>query len=145
MDIVSSTGLINYFGRWNDLSKVEVRPILLQKGKTKLALYGLSHIRDERLGRLFREKKIHMKKPEGDSWFNMLVLHQNRAARGVKNFIPDNAFPQFMNLLIWGHEHDCRIEPENVGNDVFVSQPGEFPQQCCSYIFRDDWFFQGVL
>ncbi|KAF2896176.1 hypothetical protein ILUMI_09999 [Ignelater luminosus] len=124
LDVLASTGLINYFGLWNDLSNVEIRPILLQKGKTKLALYGLSHIKDERLGRLFREKKVHLKKPDGNDWFNMLVLHQNRAARGVKNFIPDSAIPDFMDLVIWGHEHDCKIVPEVTENRVQISQPG---------------------
>lgn len=61
MDILSSNGLINYFGRWTDLSEIEIRPILLKKGKTKLAIYGLSHIPDQRLARLFLEKKVSIK------------------------------------------------------------------------------------
>lgn len=58
LDILSSAGLINYFGRWNDLSKIEIKPILLRKGDTKIAIYGLSHIPDQRLVRLFQEKKV---------------------------------------------------------------------------------------
>ncbi|CAH1155365.1 unnamed protein product [Phaedon cochleariae] len=125
MDLMSTSGLINYFGRWNNFDKVEVEPILLKKGATKLALYGLSHIKDERLGRLFLDKKVKMMAPEDqDDWFHLLVWHQNRATRGVKNFIPDDSLPDFLDLVIWGHEHDCRIEPERKHNDVYVSQPG---------------------
>lgn len=58
MDLLATPGLVNYFGRWNNYDIVEIEPILLKKGQTKLALYGLSHIKDERLGRLFLDKKV---------------------------------------------------------------------------------------
>ncbi|XP_018578438.1 double-strand break repair protein MRE11 [Anoplophora glabripennis] len=125
MDLLATTGLLNYFGRWSNHEMVEIEPILLKKGQTKLALYGLSHIKDERLGRLFLDKKVKMLAPDDDKdWFNLLVWHQNRATRGVKNFIPDDTLPKFLDLVIWGHEHDCRIEPEMKTNGVYISQPG---------------------
>lgn len=37
---------------------VEVNPILIQKGLTKLALYGLGSMRDERLNRMWQQKKV---------------------------------------------------------------------------------------
>lgn len=58
LDVFSSMGFINYFGRYNDLSEIEIKPILLKKGGTKIAIYGLSHIPDQRLVRLFQEKKV---------------------------------------------------------------------------------------
>lgn len=60
MDLLASSGLVNYFGRWQDLTKVEITPILIRKGKSLLALYGLSHISDQRLGRLFLENKVNI-------------------------------------------------------------------------------------
>ncbi len=36
------------------LGRVRLTPVLLQKGATKLALYGLGNIRDERLARMFQ-------------------------------------------------------------------------------------------
>lgn len=57
------------------------------------------------------------------SWFHMFCLHQNRAARGVKNFVPSSALPDFLDLVMWGHEHDCRIEAESE-NNIFITQPG---------------------
>ncbi|KAI8130922.1 Double-strand break repair protein MRE11 [Lucilia cuprina] len=127
LDLLSTTGLVNYFGRWTDLTKIDIAPILLKKGDTKLALYGLSHIQDMRLARLFESRKVHMQVPEGaeGEWFHLMVLHQNRADRGPKNYLPEEALPDFLNLVIWGHEHDCRIEPEhNVKRDFYVCQPG---------------------
>ncbi|TMW48772.1 hypothetical protein DOY81_006150 [Sarcophaga bullata] len=125
LDLLSTTGLVNYFGRWTDLSKIDITPLLLKKGETKLALYGLSHIQDMRLARLFESRKVHMQVPEGEEWFHLMVLHQNRADRGPKNYLPEEALPEFLNLVIWGHEHDCRIKPEhNVKRDFYVCQPG---------------------
>lgn len=82
MDILSVSGLINYFGKSPDVESIKVSPILLQKGSTRLALYGLGSIRDERLHRSFKRGKVLFVRPptdEGD-WFNVLVLHQNRFA-----------------------------------------------------------------
>lgn len=99
----------------------------MRKGITQLALYGLSHIHDNRLARLFKETKVVMEQPDKDSgeWFNMLVLHQNRSDRGPKNYVPENILPDFLDLILWGHEHDCRIQPEEVpGKNFFITQPG---------------------
>ena len=41
-----------------DLKHIKVRPILMRKGGVKLAIYGLSHVKDERLHRLLRENKV---------------------------------------------------------------------------------------
>lgn len=58
MDILAASGLINYFGKWTDYTHVKLFPILLRKGSTRLAIYGLCHIKDERLARLFLEKRV---------------------------------------------------------------------------------------
>ena len=127
MDLLSSTGLLNYFGKWTDLNKVEITPIVLKKNATTAALYGLSHIHDARLARMFRDSKVFLRKPEIEDTeiFNIMVLHQNRADRGRLNYLPEEKIPSFIDLAIWGHEHDCRILPEQNGTTgVFISQPG---------------------
>ena len=40
VDLLATANLVNYFGRQDDVAKVEVSPVLLQKGTTKVALYG---------------------------------------------------------------------------------------------------------
>ncbi|KPJ01084.1 Double-strand break repair protein MRE11A [Papilio xuthus] len=129
LDILSTTGLVNYFGKWSDYTQVRVSPVLLQKGETKLSLYGLSHLKDQRLSRLFGEKKVEMDLLEdSNDWFNILVLHQNRADRGHGNYIPENVLPKFLDLVIWGHEHDSQVFPikdMKRDNEGFcVIQPG---------------------
>lgn len=127
LDTLSSAGLVNYFGKWTDLLEVTVKPILLRKGKTKVALYGLSHIKDDRLCRLFIDKKVTFIRPETDpeSWFNIFILHQNRVERGPKRYISESYIPDFVDLVIWGHEHDCEIEPVmNMAKGFYVMQPG---------------------
>lgn len=136
LDLLSTNGLINYFGRWTDLTQITVSPILLRKGSTQFALYGLSYIQDCRLARLFEDSKVVLERAyvdelsesnsgTDDGWFNVMVLHQNRADRGPKNFVPERVLPPFIDLFIWGHEHDCRIVPErNTEHTFHVSQPG---------------------
>lgn len=127
MDILSSTGLINYFGKWRDLSQVDITPIVLKKNDNKLAMYGLSHIHDARLARLFLNQKVIVHKPEipDDDIFQLMVIHQNRADRGRLNYLPEDVLPHFMDLVVWGHEHDCRIElEENPKTRTFITQPG---------------------
>ena len=85
VDILGVANLINYFGKAVNIEAIEVSPLLLQKGGTRLALYGLGSCRDERLHRMLRRKQVKFYRPhsEGNSgqedWFNLLVLHQNRS------------------------------------------------------------------
>lgn len=127
VDILSTSGVLNYFGRCDDLEKVEIDPVLLKKGQSQLAIYGLSHIHDNRLARIFRDSKVLLNVPDERSgeWFNLMVLHQNRVDRGPKNFVPEEILPENMDLILWGHEHDCRVQPESVaGRNYMVTQPG---------------------
>ena len=45
-----------------------------------------------------------------DACFNLFVLHQNRVYRGhnAKNAVPELALPDFLDFVVWGHEHECR-------------------------------------
>ena len=78
-------------------------PLLFQKGENKLALYGMSSVKDERLHRLFRENCVKMLQPEEDTdkWFNLLVMHQNRTKRATvdKNHIPEHFIDSMFDLV----------------------------------------------
>lgn len=127
LDVLSSTGLVNYFGKYTNLDKIDISPLLMQKGDVKLCLYGLGSIRDERLNRMFINKNVNMLRPKEDpeSWFSLFVLHQNRSKHGPSNYIPEQYIDNFLDLVIWGHEHQCLIEPVyNTQQTFFVSQPG---------------------
>lgn len=41
LDLLSASGLVNHFGHSQSVERIEMSPVLLQKGSTKLALYGL--------------------------------------------------------------------------------------------------------
>jgi double-strand break repair protein MRE11 len=63
-----------------------------------------------------------------DEWFNLLVLHQNRVAHSIKNYLPvqylDNV-GEFLHLCLWGHEHECLINPVQEGRaGIHITQPG---------------------
>ncbi|KAJ2696119.1 meiotic recombination [Coemansia sp. IMI 209128] len=127
VDMLAACGLVNYFGRQPEVEKVRVSPVLLRKGETRLALYGLGNIRDERLHRTMARGNLSMCQPTEDEgrWFNLMVLHQNRVAHGPKNHIPEHFLSEFLDFVIWGHEHQCLVDPQyNHQRAFYVSQPG---------------------
>lgn len=133
---------------------LKVKPVLLQKGNTKLALYGMGNIRDDRFMYEMSNRRINLYRPRGedqDDWFNIMLVHQNRfvslrppsfhepsslivfalrfrrVAHGPNNSVPDEAFGDEVNLVVWGHEHDCisQARPVPVTNrPYYISQPG---------------------
>ncbi|KAJ1885357.1 meiotic recombination [Kickxella alabastrina] len=127
MDMLAVSGLVNYFGRQAEVDNIRVSPVLLRKGTTRLALFGLGNVRDERLHRTFARKHLTMCQPAEDTaeWFNLLVLHQNRVAHGPKNHIPEHFLSGFLDLVVWGHEHQCQVDPEyNHQKSFYITQPG---------------------
>jgi len=127
LDLLSATNLVNYFGKTTSVDQIDVHPILIQKGNTRVALYGMGYVRDERLFRAFSKDMVKFYRPEEgpETWFNILVLHQNRIHRSPKNYVSENVLPDFMDLIVWGHEHECRIKPEPSEMRRFhITQPG---------------------
>ncbi|KAJ1610671.1 DNA repair and meiosis protein [Cryptosporidium canis] len=133
LDILESARFMNYIGKNSNIDDIEVSPVLLEKGTTRLAIYGIGNIRDERLYRSFERNKVKFMIPEsvGDSgWFSILLFHQNRKKGNFggtlsKDFIPESFLPDFLDLVIWGHEHECNVNPvEVINKNFFVLQPG---------------------
>ncbi|KAM7413076.1 hypothetical protein PAMA_020452 [Pampus argenteus] len=127
LDLLSASGLVNHFGHSQSVERIEISPILMQKGTTKLALYGLGSIPDERLYRMFVNKQVTMLRPkeDQDEWFNLFTIHQNRSKHGPTNYIPEQFLDEFLDLVVWGHEHECLMEPTRNEQQLFyVTQPG---------------------
>lgn len=87
LDLLSVSGLINYMGKfdlpYSDAEAKEegiaVRPVLLQKGTTRLAMYGIGNVKDQRMHFELRSNRVRMFMPKDkDDWFNILIIHQNR-------------------------------------------------------------------
>jgi double-strand break repair protein MRE11 len=124
---LSVCNLVNYFGKSDNIDEITLYPILLRKGTTNLALYGLGNIRDERLYRTFQQKKVKLMRlaENRDEWFSMLVLHQNRVSHSPKNFIHEVMLDNFLDFVFWGHEHECLIVPqESAVGEFYITQPG---------------------
>ncbi|KAI9885683.1 MAG: TTAGGG repeat binding factor [Watsoniomyces obsoletus] len=127
LDILQIAGLVNYYGRTPESDNIQVKPVLLQKGRTKLALYGMSNVRDERMFRTFRDGKVKFFRPDTQQsdWFNLMAVHQNHHAYTETSYLPENFLPDFMDLIVWGHEHECLINPRfNPEMSFHVMQPG---------------------
>jgi len=127
LDILQMSGLINYYGRTPESDNIQIKPLLLQKGNTKLALYGMSNVRDERLFRTFRDGQVKFFKPsmQKEDWYNILSVHQNHHAYTETGYLPEHFLPEFMDMVVWGHEHECKITPQpNMETSFSVMQPG---------------------
>ncbi|KAI6176313.1 Double-strand break repair protein [Aphelenchoides bicaudatus] len=140
LDVLHEAGLLNLFGRFVGVDRYVVDPILLRKKLpdgtySKLAIYGISSQRDDRLARSLESGKVTFRRPsDADSWSSVLILHQNRPIRSTIRstgaFIDVQNLPTFFNLIIWGHEHESITEPEyivskaNSDEGYWILQPG---------------------
>lgn len=127
LDLLSAAGVINYFGKVDSVDEISISPLLMKKGPTKLAIYGLGSVRDERLHRTFLHQKVKFHRPDQyrDDWFNIFVIHQNHVKHGPTSYIPEEFLPNFMNIILWGHEHECIPELHfNETINAYVLQPG---------------------
>jgi double-strand break repair protein MRE11 len=130
IDYLAQANLVTYFGKAPDSRRITVTPILLQKGATKLALYGFGNIRDDVLHETWANtKQVHWLSPAEDEnveddvrWFNLFVLHQNRAARGTTKAVADTMLPNWLDYVVWGHEHDSI--PDLTKTEPPIVQPG---------------------
>ena len=101
LDLLAVNNLVNYFGKADKVDDIEIMPILMKKGDTHVAIWGLGAIRDERLNRMWNLKKIKFIRPSDDNgrekFFNIFVLHQNRDyGRGKKNCLHESMIPEWM-------------------------------------------------
>ncbi|KIY49858.1 DNA repair exonuclease [Fistulina hepatica ATCC 64428] len=134
LDVLSVSGLLNYMGKFDLPYKkeathtpgIDVRPVLLRKGNTKLGMYGIGNVKDARMHVELRSNRVRMFMPKDKKdWFNILLVHQNRVKHGPQEYVPEGLFDNDVDLVVWGHEHDCRIVPEKVaGRDYYITQPG---------------------
>ncbi|SNX87716.1 related to MRE11 - DNA repair and meiotic recombination protein [Melanopsichium pennsylvanicum] len=148
LDLLSVSGLINYFGKIELPSDdaaaatassrtarggafqekgIRIKPVLLQKGQTKLALYGMGNIKDERMHFELRANRVRMYRPQEDpdDWFNILCVHQNRIAHNPKACVPETMFDDSIHLVVWGHEHEQMVQPQAVTEKRYhITQPG---------------------
>jgi double-strand break repair protein MRE11 len=130
MDILSVSNLVNYIGKCEQVDDIEITPLLLCKGKTMIALYALGAIRDERLNRMWTQKHVKFLRPRQDQsrerFLNIFILHQNRDyGRGSKNCVHESMIPDWMDIVIWGNEHECVPNlVESLVGTFRIYQPG---------------------
>ncbi|CAJ0597981.1 unnamed protein product [Cylicocyclus nassatus] len=136
LDVLHEAGLVNLFGKFADIDQFDVSPILLRKGSTRVALFGIGSQRDDRLCRAFAGHTIKFLRPRAgyDDWFNILVLHQNRPKRSTHRstgaYLPEQYIPTFFDLVLWGHEHESKphcqyvASSDAMGDGFYILQPG---------------------
>lgn len=59
LDVLHISSMVNYFGKTDVADEITIQPLMLRKGESTLALYGLGNIRDERLARMWAKDRVH--------------------------------------------------------------------------------------
>ncbi len=124
-DILHSAELINFIGKFKITDEICLEPILIEKGDARIALYPLGYVKDRRLYRIFKNKKVSFNRPRG-KWYNILIVHQNRVYR-ENEYLPMEFIPEWFDLVIFGHEHasvkltETNFELIQVGSSVRTS------------------------
>ena len=125
LDILSASNMINYFGKMKRVDDIKIKPVCLQKKTTCVAIYALGAMNDERLSRMFEQNKVSFERPESTKYFHILVVHQNAdKGRGKKNCLNESYIPEWMDLVVWGNEHECRNELIQTTGASRIYQPG---------------------
>lgn len=127
IDLLDSSGLVNYIGKRNHIEDVVLKPIVLEKGQTKIILYGLGSMHEERLHHLIKADKFNYMQPDDDltKYFKIVLVHQNRIPRPNTKYLNPADLDELPDLVIWGHEHGCPGELEYFeGGNFFILQPG---------------------
>lgn len=111
---------MNNFGKCEQKEHIEITPILIHKEETKIALYGIGHLKENAFQENLNSQNFHFLKPaNSEEYFNILVLHQN-----PKNF-QNTPECSFFNLIIWGSTNESipKIEMnEDIGKLIY--KPG---------------------
>ena len=69
IDLFSISNYINYFGKASNVEEIVITPVLIRKLTTNIAIYGLGAIRDERLNRMWNQKKVKFVRPSVEQGF----------------------------------------------------------------------------
>lgn len=141
INLVSASGLIYYFKDNIADDSITLNPVMIERGNIEVALYGMGHM--ENFRQLLKNtisgegKKIVFEnipdaqnnESDNNQRFNILLLHQDSLDRAdFRENIPEMVYQicSWMNLVVWGHEHENCIEPRSVSNsETFkITQPG---------------------
>ena len=67
LDQLNVNSYVNHFGKVMDIERIQVSPVLFSKGlgsqTVKIALFGIGHIKDERLNMAFENNRISWERP----------------------------------------------------------------------------------
>lgn len=100
LDLLARCKLVNYFGgRQSDKQggQIMLYPIYLQKGATKIALYGLGNIPDECLLRLAEKKKVRFLRHDDEDECDVLNIFAHHQSTGM----PESWIPDWVDITVW--------------------------------------------
>ena len=131
LHVMSEANLLCYIGTpsgGGDTSKRHVQPILIQKGAIQVALYAFGNVRDEKaLAEAIKAKTWTFEPPPNPrTTYSVLMLHQNNSAKPWTrdHSLDHRDLPDYLDLIIWGHEHEPLRPRKQTHPRAMIYQPG---------------------
>lgn len=128
-ELLSTVKYVNYFQKVLDPESVVLKPAVLHRGNIDVVIYGLGSMAEHKFLEALEKNDIRFERPQinpGCRQFNLLLLHQNRPVRSAQQLAVPHMLSQicpWMDLIVWGHEHECRIDIETCCG-LKITQPG---------------------
>jgi double-strand break repair protein MRE11 len=111
LEILGQSNYINYVGkvRKSEKGPIIVKPIIVKKGPTKLALYFLSYMKEVSLSKYLAQKMIQFSHPGEEGCMKVLVISQKRNNGSLTKTFPTldihlGQIPSFFDFVIWGDD-----------------------------------------
>jgi double-strand break repair protein MRE11 len=125
--LMAKLGYVNYFRPIlpDERGKYVLRPVILAKDGVQIAVYGLGWIFGHSFMEMLRNEELEFERPDGRQ-YSILLIHQDRSIRNERVVKPEIALEKFcpwMDLVVWGHEHENRVDLEPCGR-FQITQPG---------------------
>lgn len=128
-EMLSTVRYVNYFQKVMDPECVVLKPAVLHRGNIDVCIYGLGSMAEHKFLEALEKNDIAFERPpveEGCRQFNLLLMHQNRPVRNSQQLAVPHMLSKicpWMDLIVWGHEHECRIDIE-MSCGLKITQPG---------------------
>jgi double-strand break repair protein MRE11 len=128
-DLCATVGLVNYIKRV-DIQDIVLKPVVLRRGQIDVCVYGFGYILERAFLAALEARAVTFERFPTDpdrTQYNILLLHQNRPTRDSQVLsVPhllSGVCGGWMNLIVWGHEHENRIDLET-SCGLSITQPG---------------------
>ena len=104
--------------------------------------YGIGNIRDERLNRAFQAQKVKFHTPpDYDTWFNIMVIHQNRYVSNISSSgdFSNNSYDDLIKKIDFLKLDNIKLVKGEF-KKTMIENPKNNPQRFCAALIDCDLY-----